>query len=437
MIRRKVSRIDPIPGLVPGRVRADGTPSLVEITALVGKIQGTFETFKTANDERVKALEKGREDVVTNEKVDKINAAVGDLDKEFRTLSVKLEAATNASKEDKQDGDTPERREYRKALNAALRKGKMDPHQLEEMAVKASISTDSNPDGGYVVTPEMDKAITRVATKTLGMRQVCGIKTSGSQTLEALHNIAGTTTGWVGEKASRPQTLTPQFAKLSFPAMEQYAMPATTQQALDDAWFDLEGWLTEEVGIAFREQEGDAFINADGVNKPRGFLNYASATSTPSAPSAWGSVGFTGTGTSGDFAASPNGPDALIDLIYSVKPVYRGNGKFVMNDLSLAKTRKLKDSQGHYFWQPSLVAGEPSTLASYPVYPDDGMPDFGANTYPIAFGDWERFYWIVDRMGTRVLRDPFSTKPYVLFYTTRRVGGGIRDFAAVKKLKAI
>lgn len=428
--------IKPIAGLVQGFARADGNPSLVEVASLVGKIGATFESFKAANDERIKALEKGKEDVVTNEKVDKINAAVTDFDRQLKELNVKIEAAKTAAV-DADETNTPERREYKKMVLAALRTGDRSPRELEGFAVKAALSTDSNPDGGYLVTPEIDTAITRVATKTLGMREVCGIKTSGSQTLKAYHNLAGTTSGWIGERATRPQTATPQFAELAFPTMEQYAMPATTQTALDDAWFDFESWLAEEVGIAFREQEGDAFINGDGANKPRGFLNYTSAVSSASSPSAWNTVGFTGTGVSGDFAASPAGGDTLFDLIASVKPTYRANGKWVMNDASEARARKLKDSQGHYQWQPSLVVGVPTTLCGYPIANDDGMPDFGANTFPIAFGDWERFYWIVDRMGVRVLRDPYSTKPYVLFYTTRRVGGGVRDFAAVKKLKAI
>jgi HK97 family phage major capsid protein len=218
--------------------------------------------------------------------------------------------------------------------------------------------------------------------------------------------------------------------------MEQYAMPAATQTMLDDAFFDVEAWLAEEVSIEFLEMEGDAFVNGDGVNKPRGFLAYSFAASTPSSPSVWGKIGYTPSGASGAFAADPAGGDALIDLVHSLKPGYRANATWLMNDATAAKARKLKDSQGHYQWQQSLVVGAPSQLLGYGVEFDDGMPDFGANTYPIAFGDFNRGYNIIDRMGTRVLRDPYSVKPYILFYTTRRVGGGVRDFNAIKVLKA-
>lgn len=433
MSYRKMKRIEPIPGLVRGKVRADANPSLVEISALVGKLGAAFDAFKSANDDRIKALEKGKEDVVTTEKVDKINGAVGDLDKELRALSVKVEAARTASSDDK-TLLSPEAKEHKKAFNSMLRKG-VDAG-LNDLAVKASLSTDSNPDGGYVVPEELDRNITRVMGKTLGMRGLARVISVGAPTYKAIHNMAGATGGWVGERGSRAQTDTPKLAELSFPAMEQYAMPAATQTMLDDAFFDIEGWLTEEVSIVFTEMEGDAFVNGDGLNQPRGFLAYGFAASTPSAPSAWGKIGYTPTGADGAFAANPNGGDALIDLIHSLKPGYRANASWLMNDATAAKVRKLKDGNDDYLWQQSLQVGQPSQLLGYGTAFDDGMPDMASNKYPIAFGDFNRGYNIIDRLGTRVLRDPYSTKPYVLFYVTRRVGGGVRDFHAIKVLKA-
>jgi HK97 family phage major capsid protein len=213
--------------------------------------------------------------------------------------------------------------------------------------------------------------------------------------------------------------------------MELYAMPAATQSLLDDAAVDIDQWVAEEVRVAFAEQEGAAFVTGNGTNKPKGFLDY---TKVANGSWTWGSIGTISTGVSGAFPAS-NPADKLIDLVYAVKTGYRANAHFVFNRATQSAIRKLKDGDGTYLWQPSLKPGEASTLMGFPVAESEDMPNIGADAYAIAFGDFRRGYLIVDRVGIRVLRDPYSAKPYVLFYTTKRVGGGVQDFDAIKLLK--
>jgi HK97 family phage major capsid protein len=242
---------------------------------------------------------------------------------------------------------------------------------------------------------------------------------------------SGFATGWVGETEARPETATPTLAELEYPVMEIYAMPAATQTLLDDAAVDIDKWIAGEVEMAFAEQETAAFVKGDGVKKPRGFLDYPAVAESAWA---WGSLGYVATGVSGDFAAA-NKSDVLVDLVYALKAGYRQNAHFVMNRKTQAAIRKLKDADGHYLWAPPATADGRASIMNFPVVEVEDMPDIGANTRAIAFGDFSRGYLIVDRVGVRVLRDPYSHKPYVLFYTTKRVGGGVQDFDAIKLVK--
>jgi HK97 family phage major capsid protein len=225
--------------------------------------------------------------------------------------------------------------------------------------------------------------------------------------------------------------VTPELAELEYVPGEIYAEPHTTQEILDDGELDVEGWLRDEVAIEFAEEEGAAFINGNGVKKPRGILQYDTVINTNYA---WGKIGFTKTGAAAAFAAS-DPLDAVVDLIHSLKAAYRQNATFMMNDLVLGAVRKFKDGDGNYMWQPSIQAGQPSLLFGYPVETDDNMPDLSANVFPVAFGDFRRAYLIVDRVGVRTIRDDVTTKGRVKFYTTKRVGGGIQNFEAIKLLK--
>ncbi|HSC17642.1 MAG TPA: phage major capsid protein, partial [Rhizomicrobium sp.] len=210
-----------------------------------------------------------------------------------------------------------------------------------------------------------------------------------------------------------------------------YAMPAATQTLLDDAQVDIESWLASEVQIVFAEQEGAAFINGNGTTQPKGILSY---TNVAEGSWTWGDLGYVASGAAGAFGSS-DPSDQLIDLAYTPKQAYRGNGSWVMNRKTEAAIRKFKDSTGNYIWQPGLAADQPATLFGFPVAVAEDMPDIAANAYAIAFGDFARGYLVVDRVGIRVLRDPYSAKPYVLFYTTKRVGGGVQNFEAIKLMK--
>ena len=216
-----------------------------------------------------------------------------------------------------------------------------------------------------------------------------------------------------------------------YQTMELYAMPAATSQLLDDSAVNIDQWLAEEVNIAFARQEGTAFVTGDGVNKPKGFLSYPTVDDSAWA---WGSVGTKSTGVAGGFAPT-NQTDILIDLIYSLRAGYRSNATFVMNRATESAVRKFKDTEGDYLWHPSYQPGLPPTVLGYSVAESEDMPNMAAGSTSIAFGDFSRGYLIVDRVGIRVLRDPYSAKPYVLFYTTKRVGGGVADFQAIKLLK--
>ena len=402
-----------------------------ELNKVIAKFGTSFEEFKAENDKRLAEIEKkGSVDVLLTEKVDKINADLGELSK----IKAQLDALEASAGRLNGGGGDPEINkaiaEHKAAFNTFFRKG-VDSN-LRELEVQAALTTQSDPDGGFVVPEEMDSEITRVLGTVSAMRRLARVIPVGSATYKKLHNIGGTSSGWVGEEESRDETDTPQLKQLDFPTMELYANPATTQGNLDDSVFNPEVWLAEEVGIEFSEQEGVSFITGNGVKKPRGILGYPTIAN---ANYAWGSIGFVASGASGAFVAAPNGGDALIDLQHSLKSGYRMNGTFMMNDLTQAAVRKLKDSDGAYLWRPGLEADAPNTLLGKPVETDDNMPDIAANSLSIAFGDFRRGYVITDRMGARVLRDPYTNKPFVNFYTTKRVGGGVQDFAAIKLLK--
>jgi HK97 family phage major capsid protein len=213
--------------------------------------------------------------------------------------------------------------------------------------------------------------------------------------------------------------------------MELYAMPAATLTLLEDAAVNIDVWLAQEVEQVFATQEGAAFVAGDGNNKPKGFLSYNTVANSSYS---WGNIGYIASGSTGAFPTS-NPSDVLVDLTYTVNAGYRQNAVFVMNRKTQSAIRKFKDTTGNYLWQPPTQAGGKASLMTFPVIEAEDMPDIAANSLSIAFGDFNRGYLVVDRAGVTVLRDPYTAKPYVLFYTTKRVGGGVQDFDAIKLLK--
>ncbi|MEQ8825473.1 MAG: phage major capsid protein [Filomicrobium sp.] len=387
-----------------------------------------FEAYKSENDDRMAQMEKRMSvDVVTNDKLDRLNRAL-DANKqrvdELALKSVRTPLGGNADAKHLSAILT----EHKAAFHRYVRKG--DADTLRDMEAKA-LSVGSDPDGGYLVPDETETTVNRALREISPIRSIAGVRQVSSSVYKRPFAITGPDTGWVGETAARPQTNSPTLAELSFPTMELYAMPAATPSLLEDSAVNIDEWLAEEVRIAFAEQEGTAFVTGDGSNKPKGFLDY---TTVDNASWTWGNVGTISTGAAGAFPAS-NPSDVLIDLIYSVRSGYRANAHFVMNRSTQAEIRKMKDQDGTYLWQPAARPGEPSTLMGFPVVESEDMPDIAASSHSVAFGDFRRGYLIVDRVGIRVLRDPYSAKPYVLFYTTKRVGGGIQDFEAIKLLE--
>jgi HK97 family phage major capsid protein len=299
--------------------------------------------------------------------------------------------------------------------------------RLEEKAL--SVGTDA--DGGYLVPEEVEAGVMRALREASPIRAISAVRQVSSNTFKKPFAITGAATGWVAETGTRDQTASPTLAELAFPTMELYAQPAATQTLLEDAAVNIDEWVAEEVRIAFAEQENTAFVSGDGSNKPKGFLSY---TTVAEASWAWSKIGYLATGVDGGFPVS-DPADTLIDMIYTLKSAYRGNAHWVMNRGTQGEIRKIKDGDGNYIWRPGDAAGQNATLMGFPIAETEDMPEIDEDSFSIAFGDFGRGYLVVDRIGIRILRDPFSAKPYVLFYTTKRVGGGVQDFNAIKLLK--
>ncbi|MBL1406832.1 MAG: phage major capsid protein [Rhizobiales bacterium] len=388
-----------------------------------------FESFRETNDERLAQVEtRVGADVVTIEKMNRINTAL-DEQKILMDRMILKNQRPSFSKDNGQGNiQTMAMVEHKNAFNNYIRSGKEnDLRSFEEKAM----SYTSDPDGGYLVPDETASEIGRRLAQISPIRSVAGIRVVSSAMYKKPFAITGPSTGWVAETAVRPQTAAPALSELQFPTMELYAMPAATSSLLEDSAINIDQWIAEEVEIAFAEQESAAFINGDGVNQPKGILTN---TVVDEGSWAWGALGYVPTGADGDFATS-DASDTLVDTIYSLKAGYRQNANWLMNRRTQADIRKLKDADGNYLWQAPSVAGEKAMLMGFPVLEAEDMPDVASDSLSVAFGDFNRGYLVVDRAGVRVLRDPFSAKPYVLFYTTKRVGGGVQDFDAIKLVK--
>lgn len=380
-----------------------------------------FEEFKTANDDRLAAIERNRADVLLEEKVGRIDRALA----EQKSL---IERAALAGRRPGLGAD-PSVSEHKSAWSAYLRRGDISAlTQFEGKALSIVGDPAGGQDGGYVAPPELDRMIETRLREVSPMRQIATVRTTGANVFKKPISITAAGTGWVAESAERTQTDTPTLALLEFPTAELYANLAATQTLLDDSFVNLEEWIASEVEEAFAAQERAAFVAGEGAGTPRGFLDYDLVAE---ASYAWGKIGCVLTGADAGFGTAP--VDKLIDLIYTPKTQYRQNARFAMNRKTLSAVRKLKDEDDRYVWEPNEAGG--STLLGYPVTEIEDMPDIAEDSASIAFGDFARGYLIVDRAGVRVLRDPYSAKPYVLFYVTKRVGGGVQNFDAIKVLK--
>lgn len=434
-----------------------------ELVEAIGK---RFEEFKAANDTRLEEIAKGKgEDPVARDKVEKINKEIGDLQARLEDTTKALGRLTvgggavndkDAEAEAKHasrfyalvnDGVAPaepnvdEYRAYCRAFHAYIRRG---PDAIKP-DVRAALSVGSDPEGGFWIRPDRtDQIVTRMF-ETSPMREVANIETIGTDTFEyPLDTNDATSGGWVAEKATRSETATPAVGVGKIFAHEQYAEPRATQKILDDMQFDIEGWLVRKITDKLVRTENTAFVTGSGVGQPRGFIDYGSAAATTDdASRSWGVLQYVPVGAAGAFPTVSGGgadgasdPDALITLIHKLKPGYRSNARWMMNRASVGEVRKLKDANGQYIWSMgNLQAGQPQQLLGYGIAEAEDMADIASDSYSIAFGDFRAGYTIVDRLGLRLLRDPFTTKGFVKFYVTKRVGGDVVDFDAIKLLK--
>ncbi|MEM6636098.1 MAG: phage major capsid protein [Pseudomonadota bacterium] len=319
---------------------------------------------------------------------------------------------------------------HAKAFDAYLRSGDDDALRGLELEGKA-LSTAVAGDGGYLVDPQTSETIKGVLNATASIRSIAAVVNVEATSFDVLIDRGDIGSGWASETAALTETATPTIERITIPLHELSALPKASQRLLDDSAFDIEAWLASRIADKFARAEAASFVSGDGVDKPRGFLNH---TTVDNAAWTWGNLGYIPTGAAGDFAAT-GASDAIVDLVYSLGAEYRANATFVMNSKTAGAVRKMKDADGRFLWSDGLAAGEPARLMGYPVLIAEDMPDIGADAMAIAFGDFASGYTVAERPDMRVLRDPFSAKPHVLFYATKRVGGDVSDFAAIKLLK--
>jgi HK97 family phage major capsid protein len=442
------------------RKEAGGDPpsDIIQIKTLIEAQGRAFEEFKKTNDALVKAKAEGKAVGDLEAKLAKVEKDLSDISEiksEFDALMTKLQRPGGMGAQDQSlDQECKSFNDYRRALasesgSAAgadlsvdqykayksgffkmVRKGNMD---LLDDTERKAMSAGSDSDGGYLLpAPTVGRIVQRVFELS-PIRAISNVQTISTGSMEGLADTDETDAGWVAEMGTRSDTDTPQVQKYAIVAEEMYAQPKVTQKLLDDAAVDIEAWLANKVANKFARKEGNAFCVGDGVGKPRGFAAYTTAA-TGDDSRAWGAMEHVVTGANGDFAASAP-LDVLFDLIGKFRPAYLQNAKWVARREAITKARKVKDTAGQYLWQPSLQAGVPDRLVNYPIINAQDLPALATGSLSMALGDFMEGYQIVDRIGIRTLRDPYTAKPFVRFYTTRRVGGGVVNFEAIKFLK--
>lgn len=403
-----------------------------ELKTLIEAQGKAFEAFKQANDERLAAIEKGAAHSELEAKVDKIGSELDKLGAALDDVQKKANRITAPS----EDAEAKAlQAEHKSAFDKWMRKG--DDSGLEALREKKTYVNVGTPaEGGYAVPIDQDRDIMRLVQDMSPMRQICRVISCSTEDYRKMVNLGGTDYGWVGETDARTATNTPTFTTIQPTFGEVYAYPETTQKALDDLFFDVQAELTYDVAEAFAKAEAVAFMSGTTAAKqPVGLLTAPTAATPDSAGTrAFGTFEHIATGVANGLPATTPA-DKLLDLIYATKSHYRQNGRFMLATSTLAEIRKFKDSQNNYIWQPSMQAGQPATIFGYGFVVNEYMPGIGADAFPILFGDFKAAYWIFDRIGIRTLRDPYTHKPFVGFYTTKRVGSMIANTEAVKFLK--
>ncbi len=361
-------------------------------------------------------------DLVTRQET--TEQAVAALQGDVEDVKSRLDRVSRAAGRPLIGGDGTLSPEIKGFVDGYLRKGR-------ENELK-SINGLTSAEGGYAVPRQIDAAIAAHLKSISPIRSIAQVVQTGSAGYRKLVTTGNTASGWVSETAARPETATPSFAEIVPPSGELYANPAASQAMLDDAMFDLEAWLADEIAMEFARAEGAAFINGNGTNRPKGFLT-ANTSLQDDTARPFGTLQHL---VSGEAAGLGSVIElVLIDLVHSLKSGHRQGASWVMNSATLAEVRKLKAADGSFIWQPGLVEGQPDRLLGYPVVEAEDMPDVAAGAFPIAFGNFRAGYLIAERSATTILRDPFTNKPFVHFYATKRIGGQVLDSDAIKLLK--
>ena len=388
-----------------------------EIKQLVEELNLAFMEHKTKNDQRLAEIQKkGHADPILEQQVDRVAKEIQKLNEvkeRLERVETKLERPVLGQlANEKRD---PISRERKEAVVHYLRKGEgfLTPQEIKLLA------TDSDPDGGYWMTSEISNQAIKKDFETSPMRNVATVENISTDALEIPEDINEADSGWTSERSARTETSTPQIGVRRIPVHELYAMPKATQTLLDDSRIDVESWLSMKIADKMARIENSAFINGDGSGKPRGILTYSAGGTNPGQVQQINSQG-----------ASALTADGLRALFYALKSPYIPNARWMMSRSAIEEVSKLKDSSGGYIWQPGFQEGEPQTLLGHPIERMEDMPQVAANSLSVAFGDFRQAYTIVDRFGLRVLRDPFSSKPFVLFYTTKRTGADVTNFEA-------
>ena len=413
-----------------------------EIKELIEETGKAHSEFKNSVNTQLKELkENGRADPLLAKKVDDLSTLVANhsmdkdnaerLAKQSAERMSKIEADMksvggkgNQEKTERKDAEFA----YQKAMVSFLRKGVIDP-AMEAKAMEAfpelkALSGSSDPDGGYWVSPDHSSQIIEKIFDTSAMRQVCTVEQIGSDTLDIMEDINEMSGGWVGEVAARAETNTAQIGLRKIPVHEMYAMPKASQRLLDDAVINVEAWLAKKQGDKFGRIENVAFVTGTGAGQPRGFTTYDAGTTNP------GQIERVTTAVN-DVLDDVD----LMKLLYKLKGEYRKNSTWAFNRETLSVIAQIQDGNGAFVFQPGLQMGTPSSLKGRPMIEFNDMADVGDGTLPVAIADWKAAYTVVDRKGITTLRDPFSSKPNVLFYSVKRTGGDVTNFEAIKMIE--
>ena len=394
----------------------------------VNELGCAFEEFKSTYDERLSSLEKtGKADSLIEQKLSRLNAEV---DRKYENLNKLQLAFKRPALGDTEGSLSFSEQERKSAFFHYVRKG--DETKLFQLEAKA-LSSGSGADGGYLIPQVVSDRIGRELANLSPIRELASVMTISSSSVDLLIDKEKAEVGWAAETQQRDESTSPKLAKIQIPVHELYAKPRATQKLLDDSRVNVEEWLANRISTKMAQVENKAFLEGDGDNKPKGFMNYATVER---GALEWGKIEHLQTGVNGAFAQENPG-DILIETIHAMKPEYQKDAVWLMSRSAHAAVRKLKDRNGLYLWLPGLGAESTPTLLGYKVVIVEDMPPLTPDrpSNAIVFANLKEGYQIVDRAGIHILRDPFSAKPYVEFYTTKRVGGDVMNFDAFKIIK--